>query len=158
MKQEEVERVTVNEAGADTLRLWLRLLSCTNEIEQHVRGHMRQEFATTLPRFDLMAQLGRNPDGLKMSELSQLMMVTGGNVTGITDALESEGLVERVTMPGDRRAWIVRLTHAGKERFEAMAGVHARWIDDWMSSLTPAEQQVLFALLGKLKQGVRAKP
>jgi hypothetical protein len=71
------------------LRLWLRLLSCTVRVENHVRGGLRREFSTTLPRFDLMAQLERYPAGLRMSELSKRLMVSGGNVTGITDQLES---------------------------------------------------------------------
>ncbi|MES2973176.1 MAG: MarR family transcriptional regulator, partial [Pseudomonadota bacterium] len=77
----------------DALRLWLRLLTCTQLIEKQVRSGLREQFDTTLPRFDLMAQLERSPDGLKMNELSRRMMVTGGNVTGITDQLVAEGLV-----------------------------------------------------------------
>ena len=92
----------------DELRLWLRLLTCTQLIEKQVRNELREQFATTLPRFDLMSQLERAPEGLKMNELSRRMMVTGGNVTGITDQLVTEGLVERVDVAGDRRAWRVR--------------------------------------------------
>jgi DNA-binding MarR family transcriptional regulator len=140
-----------------SLRLWLRLLTCTTLIENLVRTRLRTEYETTLPRFDLMAQLARYPDGLKMGELSKMMMVTGGNVTGITDQLERDGLVERVTPPNDRRAWQVRLTPKGRETFEAMAALHEGWIVDWMDSLTVQEQQQLYVLLGKLKQGVREK-
>ena len=77
------------------LRLWLRLLSCNMRIESQVRSRLRQNFETTLPRFDLMAQLERSPDGLRMSEISKRLMVSGGNVTGITDQLEREALVVR---------------------------------------------------------------
>src|SRR5512135_2946428 len=71
----------------ESLRLWLRLLTCTLLIERRIRARLREDFGTTLPRFDLMAQLERNPAGLRMGELSQRLMVTGGNVTGITDQL-----------------------------------------------------------------------
>jgi DNA-binding MarR family transcriptional regulator len=135
----------------DILRLWLRLLSCTTLIENQVSSRLRSEFETTLPRFDLMAQLARSPDGLSMSELSQRLMVTGGNITGITDNLERDGLVERITPPEDRRAKIVRLTPRGRAVFEQMAQVHATWIKDWMDGLTEQEQHQLYALLGKLK-------
>src|SRR5580658_7986163 len=97
----------------EALRLWLRLLSCTVRIENLVRGRLRQEFETTLPRFDLMAQLERHPDGLRMSEVSKRLMVSGGNVTGITDQLEREGLVARSLDPSDRRAVSVKLTKKG---------------------------------------------
>jgi DNA-binding MarR family transcriptional regulator len=141
--------------GHASLRLWLRLLSCATLIEGEVRKRLRAEFATTLPRFDLMALLARYPEGLKMGELSHMMMVTGGNVTGIADNLERDGLVERTPLPGDRRAWKVRLTPQGHEAFAAMAAVHETWIIELMSGLSPNEQQDLYTLLGMLKQGVR---
>src|SRR5437667_7273147 len=78
------------------LRIWLRLLTCTQLIEKQVRGRLREQFSTTLPRFDLMAQLERHREGLKMNELSRLLMVTGGNVTATVDQLAQEGLVERL--------------------------------------------------------------
>ncbi len=146
---------STTERDHTSLRLWLRLLTCTTLIENKVRGNLRQEFETTLPRFDLMAQLARHPDGLKMGELSKLMMVSGGNVTGITDQLEKDGLVERVTLPADRRAWKVRLTPAGRQVFDRMAAAHEAWIVNLMGNLTAEEQQQLHALLGKLKQGLR---
>src|ERR1700691_2093885 len=100
------------------LRLWLRLLSCTMRVETHVRSRLRKDFATTLPRFDLMAQLERCPAGLRMSELSKRLMVSGGNVTGITDLLEKEGLVARVIDSRDRRAFRVKLTPSGQRLFK----------------------------------------
>ncbi|MCU0764243.1 MAG: MarR family transcriptional regulator, partial [Hydrogenophaga sp.] len=113
---------------AQELRLWLRLLTCSQLIEKRVRTQLRERFDTTLPRFDLMAQLERHPEGLKMKELSHRLMVTGGNVTGITDQLVAEGLVERVGVEGDRRAFLVRLTPAGRKVFERMAIEHEDWI------------------------------
>ena len=102
----------------EALRLWLRMLTCTQLVEKQVRTQLREQFDTTLPRFDLMAQLERSPEGLKMNELSRRMMVTGGNVTGITDQLVTEGLVERVDVEGDRRAYRVRLTTRGRKLFD----------------------------------------
>ena len=75
----------------------------------------------SLARFDYMAQLYRQPEGLRMRDLSRRLMVTGGNVTGLTDELERDGLVLREASPTDRRAWIVRLTPQGRSSFEAMA-------------------------------------
>ena len=136
------------------LRLWLRLLTCTQLIEGRVRGGLRSRFATTLPRFDLMAQLERTPDGLKMGELSRRMMVTGGNVTGITDQLVGEGLVERVPIPEDRRALRVRLTPRGRQAFREMAGSHEQWIVGLLGGLTERERRQLHGLLGKLKAAI----
>jgi len=136
----------------DELRLWLRLLTCTQLIEKQVRNELRSQFATTLPRFDLMSQLERSPDGLKMNELSRRMMVTGGNVTGITDQLVTEGLVERINVEGDRRAWRVRLTARGRKLFNEMAQQHEDWIVDAFAGLSGKEIAQLHKLLGKVKQ------
>ena len=136
----------------EALRLWLRMLTLTQLVEKQVRSQLREQFETTLPRFDLMAQLERNPDGLKMNELSRRMMVTGGNVTGITDQLVVEGLVERIEVKGDRRAYRVRLTPRGRKQFDAMARQHEGWIVAAFESLSPREVESLHALLGKVKQ------
>jgi DNA-binding MarR family transcriptional regulator len=135
----------------DSLRIWLRLLACTHLIENRVRQNLQSQFATTLPRFDLMAQLERAPEGLKMNELSRRMMVTGGNVTGITDLLEEEGLVVRDADPDDRRAYRVKLTREGLRTFRRMAAEHERWIVDLFDGLTVREKRSLGELLARLK-------
>lgn len=133
------------------LRLWLRLLSCTVRIENKIRLRLRRDFNTTLPRFDLMAQLERSSGGLRMSELSKRLMVSGGNVTGITDQLEREGLVARTPCPGDRRAFTVKLTETGLKRFREMAAGHELWIIDMLGGLTRDEKQTMITKLGKVK-------
>ena len=144
------------ESEYSVLRVWLRLLTCTTLIEHEVSGRLRSDFDTTLPRFDLMAQLARFPEGLGMGELSERLMVSGGNITGITDNLERDELVERVTLPEDRRARKVRLTDKGRVAFDKMAADHKTWIEELLSSLTEQEQLQLYALLGKLKHGILA--
>ena len=134
------------------LRLWLRLLTCTQLIENRVRTDLREKFEMTLPRFDLMAQLERAPDGLKMNELSRRLMVTGGNITGITDQLVQEDLVERVQVPGDRRAYRIRLTPKGCEQFRQMAHAHEAWIVAAFAGLSAREVASLHRMLGKVKQ------
>lgn len=131
----------------------MRLLTCTQLIETRIRNELRVRFSTTLPRFDLMSQLERHPEGLKMNELSRRMMVTGGNVTGITDQLVKEGLVERVEQPSDRRAYRIRLTRAGEKAFAEMAREHETWVVGLLSGLTKQEHQDLLGLLAKVKLG-----
>ena len=133
------------------LKLWLRLLSCTNLVEAQVRSRLRAEFGITLARFDLMAQLERHPSGLKMSELSRRMMVSGGNVTGLTDQLEKEALVARADAPEDRRAYTVKLTPAGRALFARMAGAHEQWVIELFSGLSSSEKTQVHRLLAKLK-------
>lgn len=137
------------------LKLWLRLLTCSSLIQSEVRARLREAFATTLPRFDLLAQLDRASDGLTMGELSSRLMVSNGNVTGLTEALVREGLVSRLPEPDDRRSLRIRLTAAGKRAFDAMTPTHERWIDQMMAGLTRAEKAHLLALLGKLKASAR---
>ena len=141
----------------EALRLWLRLLTCTQIVEKQVRSQLRERFDTTLPRFDLMAQLERSPEGLKMNELSRRMMVTGGNVTGITDQLVTEGLVDRVDVQGDRRAYRVRLTAKGRKLFHDMAVQHEAWILEAFAGLTDRDIATLHKLLGKVKDYARER-
>lgn len=136
---------------AASLRLWLRLLACTNLIENTVRTRLRREFDITLPRFDLMAQLERCPQGMKMGELSRRMMVTGGNVTGITDQLVNEGLVKREHNPADRRAYIVKLTPKGRKVFADMAAAHEAWIVELLGGIDDQQRADLYALLAEVK-------
>jgi len=145
----------LTEDNHQTLKLWLRMLSCANLIEGEIRSRLRTEFGITLPRFDLMAQLDRHPDGLRMGELSKRLMVTGGSITGITDQLEQEGLVVRDAVPDDRRAYSVRLTPAGRRAFKRMSSVHEGWITELMGGLSGGERGALYELLSTLKQGLR---
>jgi DNA-binding MarR family transcriptional regulator len=133
------------------LKLWLRLLSTTTQVEDEIRRRLRLRFGISLPRFDYLAQLYRAPEGLKMKDLSRQLMVTGGNVTGLTDELEREGLVQRESSPTDRRSWIVRLTEPGRSGFEAMAAEHEQWILELFAGLEPKAVQQLHAQLGVLR-------
>lgn len=139
-----------------SLKLWLRMLSCTVKIENEIRSRLRSTFGITLPRFDLMAQLERHPQGLRMGELSKRMMVTGGNITGITDQLEQEKLVVRVPDPKDGRAYSVKLTAAGRKTFAAMAAVHEGWVAELLQDMSSADKSQLIDLLSQMKQHLNA--
>lgn len=132
-------------------RLWLRLQACTKLIEGHVRSRLRSQFGVTPPRFDLMAQLEGVPDGLNMGELSDRMMVTRGNITGIASQLVAEGLVIREENPNDRRACIVKLTPQGRETFARMAAAYERWIIEFFEGMKDMDRHQLHALLATLK-------
>ncbi|RST50599.1 MarR family winged helix-turn-helix transcriptional regulator [Variovorax sp. MHTC-1] len=133
------------------LKLWLRMLASTTQIEAEIRKRLRERFDISLARFDYMAQLYRYRDGLKMRVLSRYLMVTGGNVTGLTDELEREGVVQRSASPEDRRAWIVSLTPKGRRSFEAMAKEHEEWLLEMFSGLDAKAVQQLYAQLGALR-------
>ena len=142
----------VHEEHHESLRLWLRILTCTNLVENELRNYLREEFDSTLPRFDFIAQLERHPQGLRMGELSRLMMVSGGNVTGIATQLEKEGLIKRETSKGDRRSFVVRLTAKGQRRFKRMAEEHEAWVIEMFSGMEATEIDALLQLLRKLKE------
>jgi len=133
------------------LRLWLRMLASTTQIEAEIRRRLREQFGISLARFDYMAQLYRYKQGLQMRALSRFLMVTGGNVTGLTDELERDGLVAREAHPDDRRAWIVRLTAKGRRAFEAMAQQHEQWIVELFAGLDAKTVQQLYTQLGTLR-------
>ena len=138
------------------LRVWLRLLTCSTLIEQGVRHGLHRSFETTLPRFDVLAQLQRAGKPLSMGDLSRRLMVTNGNITGLVDRLAREGLVERRRADGDRRVQMVSLTDAGAASFARMAADNRRWVTGMMAGLAREEKEALFALLGRLKSAVLA--
>ena len=141
--------------GKDSLRLWLRLLTCTNLIEAEIRRRLRVEFDTTLPRFDLLAALDRESEGLTLGDVSRRMMVSNGNVTGLAARLETEGLVERRLDAGDRRAFRLRLTARGAREFARQSAAHEQWIAELLGGLAEAERAQLHRLLGRAKTSIR---
>jgi DNA-binding MarR family transcriptional regulator len=145
------ETKTVESDHGDELRLWLRLLTCTNLIEGTVRTRLRDRFDVTLPRFDLMAQLDRAPDGMTLSDVSKRMMVSNGNVTGLVERLVESGHLDRRTSVSDRRVQVIRLTKLGRAEFRRMAAEHESWIAEIFSDLTPKDVRELMRLLAKAK-------
>jgi DNA-binding MarR family transcriptional regulator len=134
-----------------SLKLWLRLLACSTQVEIEVRNRLRARFAMSLARFDYLAQLHRHPAGLRMSTLSRYLMVTGGNVTALTDELERDGMVLREDDAQDRRSYRLRMTPAGRKAFERVAREHEQWVIELFSGLETAHKQTLYELLGRLR-------
>jgi DNA-binding MarR family transcriptional regulator len=151
MLDSETKAVETPEDHAEELRLWLRLLTCTTLIEGEVRGRLRQRFDVTLPRFDLMAQLDKAPDGMTLSDVSKRMMVSNGNVTGLVERLVESGHLDRRTSETDRRVQVIRLTKLGRAEFRRMASEHETWIADLFADLTPKDVRELMRLLAKTK-------
>src|SRR5262245_20534283 len=139
----------------EELRLWLRLFACKELIESEVRRRLRENFSVTLPRFDLMAQLDRAPKGMTLGELSQRMMVSNGNVTGLVDRLVEQGLIDRRPSPKDRRSQIVTLTAEGRRFFRAMARANGDWIGEMFDELSASDIESLLRLLAKTKMSAR---
>lgn len=131
----------------ERLRLWIRLLRATRSIEAEIRERLKTEYGSTLPRFDVMAALYRQPEGMLMSDLSRFLLVSNGNVTGIVDRLVADGFVVRARRDGDRRTSIVRLTEAGIDFFERMARAHEGWIAELLGSVGDDDARRLSGML-----------
>lgn len=139
------------EDHGDELRLWLRLLTCTTLVEGEIRRKLRERFGVTLPRFDLMAQLDKVPEGMTLSAVSKRMMVSNGNVTGLVDRLVESGHLGRRTSHSDRRVQVIWLTKQGREEFRKMASEHANWISQLFAGLTEKEMKELMRLSARAK-------
>ena len=137
------------------IRLWLRLLTCTTMIEGEIRRRLREQFDVTLPRFDLMAQLDKAPEGMTLGEVSKRMMVSNGNVTHVVEKLVSSGHIDRRPAPHDRRVQIISLTPAGQAEFRAMAKVHEDWVAGMFAGLGDKDEAALMELLAKTKASVQ---
>jgi len=134
------------------LRLWIRLLLALQVIEAELRKRLRDRFDMTLPQFDVMAALDRNPDGMMMTSLSEALMVSNGNVTGIIDRLMAKGYVARENFAGDRRRFIVKLTPGGRDEFTGVARMHESWVDELLSDIEVGETEPMLVKFEKLAQ------
>jgi DNA-binding MarR family transcriptional regulator len=144
-------------ASKTRLRLWLRLLGVSRGIENGLRERLRVHHGTTLPRFDVLAAIHRSKDGLKMSDISSVLRVSNGNVTGIVDRLVAEGLAVRLPVEGDRRATIVQLTPRGAKEFAVLAAAHETWVNELLGSITSAEASRMITALQALRDNIEAR-
>ncbi len=154
MKTKEKSKGSAAEHSKESLRTWLRLLSCETVIEQQLRTLLRQNFSVTLPQFDVLSELERAGEPLTMSQLSKELMVSNGNVTGVIDRLEKVDFVKRVRAERDRRIQYIELTTTGRKEFGQMAIEHERWLADLMSNLSMTDMGQLQHLLLKTRQSV----
>jgi DNA-binding MarR family transcriptional regulator len=141
-------------AGRSSVRLWLRLLSCTMVIEKRIQRRLAGRFGATLPRFDVLAALDRHPEGMTMGALSRALLVSNGNVTQLVRTLGRDGQVAIAPAPADRRQSIVRLTAAGRDAFATMSEAHHQWIEAMLAGLDRGEREALYGLLGRLKRSI----
>lgn len=141
----------------DELRAWLRLFASTTLIENEIRSRLREQFNFTLPRFDMLSQLDRCPDGLILGDISRRLMVTAGNVTAVCEKLIDDGYITRTASPSDRRVQIVRMTHAGRAAFAIMADAHATWVTEFFGDLDATDLENLNRILRKLKNSAQAR-
>ena len=134
------------------VRTWLKILKTSNFIEKYLRERLRKDHHTTLPRFDVMSALQRSPNGLKMSELSGVLKVSNGNITGIIDRLVDEGHVERMAIQGDRRAYLASLTDKGSKKFQEYALEHEMWINELLSDISSDDAKMITSLLSSITE------
>jgi DNA-binding MarR family transcriptional regulator len=140
----------------ESIRTWLRLLSCETMIEQYIRSKFRDNFKVTLPQFDVLSELEHASDKLTMSQLSKELMVSNGNITGVIDRLEKNGLVKRTRPDHDRRIQFIELTATGAGEFKRMARCHERWLDELFADVTVNNMNSLQRLLLQLRETVSA--
>jgi DNA-binding MarR family transcriptional regulator len=153
-----VRNPTVADPASKTrLRLWLRLLGVSRAIDNALRERLRILHGTTLPRFDVLAAIHRSGDGLKMSDISSVLRVSNGNVTGIVDRLVTEGLAVRLPVEGDRRATIVQLTPRGAREFGVLAAAHEAWVNELLGSITSTEATRMITTLQALRDNIEAQ-
>ncbi|MFN3291995.1 MAG: MarR family winged helix-turn-helix transcriptional regulator [Gemmobacter sp.] len=132
------------------LKMWIRLLGVTRATEGRLREYLRVTHDTTLPRFDVMAALWRRRDGVTMSELSRMLLVSNGNATTVVDRLEKDGLVQRRPSETDRRTVYVALTEEGARVFEAWAAGHEAELSRIFEDMDEADLDALTAILKRM--------
>jgi DNA-binding MarR family transcriptional regulator len=134
--------------------VWVRLLDSHNLM----LGELRRRLADrcSMARFDLLANLERE-DGQTPAALSRRMLVTAGNLTGLVDRAERDGVAQRRPDPTDRRLSRVWLTDKGRQLVQSLLPVHAEHVSELMASLDAAERRELRRLLGKLRDSLHTR-
>ncbi|MBP6737258.1 MAG: MarR family transcriptional regulator [Rhodobacteraceae bacterium] len=132
------------------LKMWIRLLGVTRAAEGELREFLRVKHETTLPRFDVLAALWRRRDGVTMSELSRMLLVSNGNATAVVDRLEKDGLVRRTPSEADRRTVFVALTAEGLAQFEGLAAEHEAEVDRLFAGLSETDLDTLTDILKRM--------
>ena len=148
----KLDKNIISRASKSRLRTWLKILKTSNLIEKQIKEKLRDEHNTTLPRFDVMSALYRSSSGLKMNEISGVLKVSNGNITGIIDRLVKEGHVIRVAIEGDRRSNLVKLTNKGIRQFEEYAGAHEAWINIMLKDVSEQDSHILIDLLDSISE------
>ena len=132
------------------LKMWIRLLGVTRAAEAQMREFLRTKHDTTLPRFDVMAALHRRRDGVTMSELSRMLLVSNGNATTVVDRLERDGLVLRSPSDTDRRTVFVALTDTGLAQFEVYAAQHEAEVSRVFGNLSEGDLDQITDILKRM--------
>lgn len=113
--------------------------------------------ALTHPQYQALREIAKN-GAMLMREISDAMLVTPANVTGIVDRLEEKGLITRKISQGDRRATIVELTPEGRAVQERVAKKQGELVQRALGAFTVDEQRTLRSLLQKLQREISALP
>ena len=121
----------------------------------HFLRRFREEFDFTMPRFDVLAQLDREPSGLVLGELPKRLMVSAGNLTPIVDRLVADGYITRTPSNLDRRVQIVCMTVEGRKTFRRMAKSHGAWLAELLADFPADRFDGLIGELDELKSAVR---
>lgn len=138
-----------------SLRVWLRMLRATTIIEKRIRAYLKSEFDSTLPRFDVLSALYRETAPITMSQLTDHLLVSNGNLTGLVNRLVEDGLILRESDPGDRRAQRVMLTAQGRAAFRDMAEKHEALIDSLFAAMSDEDMETMLQLTTTLDGALR---
>lgn len=152
------QRGIVQARTREAMRTHLRIASCYNLLMREARQTIARRWQLTLPQFDVLAELARaDAGGFTFVELSRLLLVTSGNLTGIVDRLEQQQLVERRPDSKDRRVIRVALTEKGRDLTDEVLPAHAADIEDILSFMPRASLTQLNELLGRLRDGLHSR-
>ena len=151
-----MDNPTYTKRERESVKLWLELSRCANDLEKIMDGNLRQTFGQSMSRFDVLSQLERSQNqGLTIGQLATRLIASKGNITGLLTRMETEGLLERRQIPDNRRSTQVHITPKGLNLFKDMARMHAEWSEAALTGLTLKDMTVLAELLRKTRLSIK---
>lgn len=140
----------MNPEKTETALHLLEVLFRANEKFRKLQSQLLVNSKLTIPQFGVLEILYRL-GSIHLKRISELMMVTGANITCVADNLEKEGLIKRVHSKEDRRVVLAELTSSGKQKIEQILPAYKENILSAASKLTEEEQKEVIQLLEKFE-------
>jgi DNA-binding MarR family transcriptional regulator len=141
-----------NSLTDNPLREFIRVEGLVERVMQHYFAR----FGISGSQWGLLRVLHRAEEegqsGLRLTDLSDRLLIRPPSVTGAVDRLERAGLVARDQATIDQRSKLVGLTPKGRELIQRIMAVHGQQIVRVLGGLTKREQAEFHRLLRRLGQ------
>jgi DNA-binding MarR family transcriptional regulator len=136
------------QAGAPDKTIF-ELLHAAHALEDRVDDALAKA-GLSMPKFAVLSELTAAGQALSLSELATRLSCVKSNMTQLIDRLETDGLVQRVDDPADRRAVRAAITPTGSDKYLAGEAEMAKLHENFAASVGEVDRNALVRLMSAL--------